>query len=77
FRFSGTEMFQNSRSFSVEGLVDYLVTQSNITAAVEYGREKIEAVRDWLTQGIEPLYGDTGEASFLFQGPVWYLEKLA
>lgn len=74
FRLLGREQFQSSRSLAVETLVDYLLTQSNVTAAVEYGDELIEDVRGWLTENIEPFFGDMQEASFLFQGPIWYLE---
>lgn len=73
FRFKGCEQFQNSWSFSVESLVDYLVTQSNVIAAVEYGDENIEDVRRWLTENIGSLFADLKEATFLFQGPIWYL----
>jgi len=75
FRFLGKEQFQSSRSFSVEKLVDYLVTQSNVIAKVEYGEEAIEDVRSWLAESVNPLFGEMKLASFLFQGPIWYMEK--
>ncbi len=77
FSLLGKEQFQNERNFSVEALVDYLVTQSNVIAAVEYGDEEIEDVRDRLTENVKPLFGDLKQASFRFQGPIWYLEKPA
>ena len=75
FHLLGRELSQYSRSFSVEALVDYFVTQSNVIAAVEYGEEEIEDARRWLTESNAPLFGDMKEASFLFQGPIWYLKK--
>jgi len=73
FQFIGQEDYQNIVKFSVETLVDYLVTQSNIIAAVEGGTENIEDVRQWLTQSVTPFFEGRAEATFLFRGPIWYL----
>jgi hypothetical protein len=40
--------YANEVSFSVEELVAYLMTQSNVIAAVESGAESLESVRTWL-----------------------------
>ncbi|HEX8846927.1 MAG TPA: class I SAM-dependent methyltransferase [Pyrinomonadaceae bacterium] len=76
FHLLGNEQYQNSISFSVEGLVDYLVTQSNVIAAVECGNEEIGEARRWLTEGLKPLFGEMETTTLLFSGPIWYLEKL-
>lgn len=75
FQLLGQESLQNSLSFSVEGLVNYLLSHSNVIAAVEFGSEEIEEVRLWLTESIKPLFGDSEEASFLFNAPIWFLQK--
>jgi SAM-dependent methyltransferase len=75
FHLAGREQYQNSVSFSVGGLVDYLTTQSNVIAAVEGGGEDIEGVRLWLRDGLNPLFGDLKEAAFPFHGPIWYLQS--
>jgi hypothetical protein len=54
FRLIGQEEYQNFVQFSLETLVDYLVTQSNASAAVEGGKERIEDVRHWLTENLAP-----------------------
>lgn len=77
FQFLGQEDYQNFVQFSVETLVDYLVTQSNIIAAVEGGKESIEDVRQWLTASVTPFFEGRAEATFLFRGPIWYLRKAA
>jgi SAM-dependent methyltransferase len=77
FYLLGKEHYQNSLSFSVEQMVDYLVTQSNVIAAVECGSEEIGDVRRWLTESIEPLFAGRKEASFPFNGPIWYLQNAA
>lgn len=75
FHLAGREQYQNRISFSIAGLIDYLTTHSNVIAAVECGGEEIEEVRLWLAEQLEPLFGDTEEAVFLFHGPIWYLQK--
>lgn len=75
FHLAGQEQYQNKICFSIEGLTDYLTTQSNVIAAVEVGGEDISAVRLWLGENLKPLFGDLKEATFLFNGPIWYLRK--
>lgn len=77
FHLAGQEHYRNTISFSIEGLVDYLTTQSNVIAAVEYGDEQIDRVRLWLTENLKPLFGELRETTFLFHGPIWYLQKPA
>jgi SAM-dependent methyltransferase len=77
FHLAGHEQYQNRISFSVEGLIAYLTTQSNVIAAVEGGSEDINEVRLWLAENIKPLFGELKEATFLFHGPIWYLQKPA
>lgn len=73
FHLIGQEDYQNLVTFSAEALVDYLVTQSNIIAAVEGGKERIADVRQWLTESVTPFFAGRMEATFLFRGPIWYL----
>jgi len=77
FRLLGKEEYQNRLKLTIAGLVDYLVTQSNVIAAVECGDEEIGEVRLWLTETIKLLFGELTEGTFLFNGPIWYLQKLA
>jgi ubiquinone/menaquinone biosynthesis C-methylase UbiE len=75
FRLVGQERYQNVVTFSPETLIDYLVTQTNVIAAVEGGREQLADVRHWLIHSILPLFENREDAHFLFQGPIWYLQK--
>ncbi|MDT4956041.1 MAG: hypothetical protein QOJ02_4179 [Acidobacteriota bacterium] len=77
FHLLGHEQYPNSIRFSLNGLVDYLLTHSNIIAAVEYGVEEIAEVRRWLTENIKPFYGELSEARLLFNGLIWYLQNAA
>jgi SAM-dependent methyltransferase len=67
------EGYQNRVEFSIAALVDYLVTQSNVIAAVEGQGQDIEGVRTWLSRGVAPFFGNRPTASFLFGGSIWYL----
>ena len=75
FRLLGEEWNENIVGFSLEAIVDYLVTQSNVIAIVEGGKQKIEEVRAWLTEGIKPIFGDAKERKFLFNTPICYLSR--
>jgi SAM-dependent methyltransferase len=77
-RREGFELFAHERyasayEFSVASLVDFLSTQSNVIAAVEGRGEEIGAAREWLTQGVRPLFGEAARAEFLFDAPIWCL----
>lgn len=75
FRLHKEEWVKNIVGFSLEGIVDYLVTQSNVIAAVEGGKEKIEEVKEWLTESIKSMFGNA-EENFLFNTSIWYLNTL-
>jgi SAM-dependent methyltransferase len=75
FHLARSEQYQNRISFSIAGLIDYLTTHSNVIAAVECGSEEINEVRHWLAEQLKPLFGDLAEGTFVFHGPIWYLEN--
>ena len=75
FRSLGEEEYRNRIRFSPDRLVDYLVSRSNVIAAVEGGDQSIEQVRAWLTERVGPFFRGDEERTFLFGGPIWYFEK--
>lgn len=75
FRLHTAERAEHTISFTLEGLVEYLLTQSNVIAAVEGGTEELPEVRRWLAESIKPFFaGGHHEAGFLFNIPIWYLQ---
>lgn len=55
-----------------EQCVNYLLTQSNIIAAVEGGSERLEAVAEFVSGGVAPFFG--GRARTLrFQANITFL----
>lgn len=73
FRLIDQQRYDNSVDFSPAGLVAYLVTQTNVIAAVEGAGEPLEDVRRWLLDEVTPLFGARPDAAFRFHGPIWYL----
>lgn len=67
--------YENTITFSLEDLVDFLVTQSNVIAVVEGGKESVKEARTWLTRVIEPMFGSSDKKELLFNAPIWYLQK--
>ncbi len=56
FRLVERESYANEVSFSVEELASYLMTQSNVVAAVESGTESLESVHAWLVGSLTPMF---------------------
>lgn len=68
------ECAENTIEFSAKELADYLVTITNVIAAVENGTEPLEEVYEWLTNGIAPFF-ENGRKEFAFINPVWFLRR--
>ena len=74
-RLVARESYTNEVSFSVEELASYLMTQSNVTAAVEDGAESPESVRAWLVESVAPMFGEP-RGTFRFGGAIEYLQAV-
>ena len=73
FRCESQDKYKNLVEFSRERLVDYLVTQTNVIAAVEEGEDDIDEVRRWLLRELAPFFGTRESRRFVFEGPIWIL----
>lgn len=77
FELMGREGYENEVSFSPEELVGYLMTQSNVIAAVEKeGAEGGETVYEWLMDAQASFFG-ASRGTFLFEGSIDYLRSAA
>ena len=74
FRFVDWEEYENEVEFSVEQLAAYLITQSNVIAATEQGKENVEDVYNWLVRQTKPFF-KSEKVLFPFGGYIWYLQK--
>jgi SAM-dependent methyltransferase len=73
-RLVNSQDYTNDIVFSVEALARYLMTQSNIIAAVEQGTERSEAVYSWLLRELTPLF-PSANGTFVFGGYLCLLQK--
>jgi SAM-dependent methyltransferase len=66
--------FEAPCSFTASRYADFLMTESNVIAAVEYGERSAEEVRGWLGAELAPLFG--GEArAVTFAGYIQTLQR--
>lgn len=66
------ERYQNEWSFTYSELVDYLLSLSNITWAIENQEVSVEEIARWLRQQLKVFFTQEHH-QFLFHGPLYYL----
>lgn len=74
FRLAERQPYTNQWSFALDDLVDYLMTLSRATLAIETGAESEHNIRQWLTESLWPFFAG-GTASFQFSGTIEYLQR--
>lgn len=72
FRWIGSETYENRVEFTHCQLVAYLMTHSNVIAAVEQGEQDAEEVGNWLRQQTAEFFNPGSPETFLFGGSVTY-----
>jgi ubiquinone/menaquinone biosynthesis C-methylase UbiE len=75
FRLAGRDDATEEVAFSARQLADYLLTQSNISVAVEDRREPLEDVAVWLEEQAAALTPDP-VGHFEFQSSIWFLARV-
>jgi len=76
FVLSREELNENALEFSLDELVDYLVTVTNVIARVENGTEPVAEAYEWLRAGMKPFFGEDRKR-FAFINPIWFLRRNA
>lgn len=74
FRLFLEENYDNEIRFSAEELVAYLMTQTNVVAAIDRGDDDRKSIHQWLLDQICQFFSDPS-ATFLFRTRAWYLKK--
>lgn len=74
FRCLQRGVYDNPVTFTREGLVEYLLTQSNVIAAVSEGGQSLSSVTEWLRQELRPFF-TSGALTIRFGGPIWILRS--
>lgn len=69
------DKYENEVSLAPDELVAYLITQTNVVAALEEGRETVESARRWLLEQVNPYFARE-KATFMFVTRAWYFRKL-
>jgi len=77
FELQNTEKFTHNEMMTAGQLTSYLLTQTNVIAAVENGTVPLEAAANWILGGIQPFFNDEtrtmkfgGSMSFLQGKPL-------
>lgn len=71
FFVASSEVIKNTIPFTLNGFIDFLLTLTNVIAAVEGGRESVTDAADWLTIELGSFFD--GRESFTFTAPIWFL----
>jgi len=75
FALVGHEDYTYEVSFSLEELVNYMMSHSSVLAVIgEKGGENQEVVREWLTDAQAPFF-EGPRGTFLFEGSIDYLRR--
>ncbi|HUP02198.1 MAG TPA: class I SAM-dependent methyltransferase [Gemmatimonadota bacterium] len=72
FRCLHREEYENTVAFKRKELIEYLLTQTNVIAAVEEGGQPLESVSEWLRRELQPFF-TRGSITIRFGGPIWIL----
>lgn len=76
FRLLAQESYANVVAFDREELVDYLLTQTNVLAAIQGGDWTLNDARTYLTDEVSPYVPSSEPQAFDFGGPIAYLRKI-
>jgi len=67
FRDVVSQRFEHEHEFTLETLIGYLMTQTNVTAAVASGSHSSESIYRWMATTLEPFF-TSGNATFVYVG---------
>ncbi len=68
------EAFSHTVTMNEQQFVNFMVTQSNVIAAVEQGDQALESVIRWFHESLASIFGG-GSQDVNFEGYVWYIVK--
>lgn len=76
FTFQHREKFTHDEKMQAEQLTGYLLTQTNVIAAVERGTVPLETAAKWIHDGIEPFFNHETR-TMKFGGSISFLRRAA
>jgi len=75
FNLEAKEDFAHREVMTPEQLTCYLLTQTNVIAAVEGGSTEIQEAASWIAAGVSPFFNGR-PGTMQFSGSIWYLRRL-
>jgi SAM-dependent methyltransferase len=73
FFVASSEVIKNTISFSLEEFVDFMLTLTNVIAAVEGGSEDAADAKRWFTKELKPFFPEGEKQNLTFTAPIWFL----
>jgi SAM-dependent methyltransferase len=74
FHITRDEPYTNDIVFSLDEYIGFIMTQSNISVAIDTGKEDAAGVKMWLHNTLGPLFPEK-KGRFIFRGHIWYLQR--
>lgn len=74
FRLQSMENFTHDETMLAEQLTSYLLTQTNVIAAVENGTLPLDMAANWIQEGIEPFFNKNAR-TMKFGGSISFLRR--
>jgi ubiquinone/menaquinone biosynthesis C-methylase UbiE len=70
----GSEQYTHDECMTAEQLTAYLLTQTNVIAAVESSVTSLDEANAWIAASVMPFF-QTTHSTLNFRGSVWYLQR--
>ena len=75
FQLVKDEKYTNVVYFNRQQLIDYLLTQTNVIAAIDRGESTLDGARAFLGSEVSPFFTASEQQAFDFSGPISYLHR--
>ena len=75
FQLVNQEKYTNVVFFDCGQLIDYLLTQTNVIAAIERGESTLDDIGTYLTTDVSSFFTSSKKQAFDFGGPISYLRR--
>ena len=75
FQLVNQEKYTNVVFFDCGQLIDYLLTQNNVIAAIESGESTLDDIGTYLTTDVSSFFTSSKKQAFDFGGPISYLRR--
>lgn len=77
FIVASSEVVKNTISFNLEEFVSFMLTLTNVIAAVEGGLEDVADSANWFSKELRPFFSGDEKQNFTFTAPIWFLAPLS